>query len=325
MTSQELLDHFKETPVLVVGDLMLDHYLWGDATRISPEAPVPVVAQVRDTYTAGGAANVAMNLAALGAPVELFGWTGRDRAGDILLDVLERNGIVYSSQWRSERIPTIEKTRVMVRQQQLCRIDREDHRDAYAFDSDACLKVLEKKIAAAKAVIVSDYAKGVVTEKLLSRLLEFREAGGCLIAVDPKPKRKLNVKGMDLITPNRDESLQMAGISIDPHDPFPETEVTQGIWEHYAPRHLVVTLGADGMLVCDEGKVAHRIPTVAREVFDVSGAGDTVIATLTLALAAGAAIEEAAHLANRAAGIAIGKLGTATVTPKEILDYEIQH
>jgi D-beta-D-heptose 7-phosphate kinase/D-beta-D-heptose 1-phosphate adenosyltransferase len=129
MTSQELLEHFKETPVLVVGDLMLDHYLWGDATRISPEAPVPVVAQVRDTYTAGGAANVAMNLAALGAPVELFGWTGRDIPGDVLAGVLAANGIVYSQQWRSEDKPTIEKTRVMVRQQQLCRIDREAHRE----------------------------------------------------------------------------------------------------------------------------------------------------------------------------------------------------
>lgn len=322
MTSQELLDHFKETPVLVVGDLMLDHYLWGDATRISPEAPVPVVAQVRDTYTAGGAANVAMNLAALGAPVELFGWTGRDVPGDVLAGVLAANGIVYSPQWRSEDKPTIEKTRVMVRQQQLCRIDREAHREVYAFDSEACLDMLAKKMAAAKAVIVSDYAKGVVTEKLLARLIACRESTGCLIAVDPKPKRKLNVKGMDLITPNRDESLQMAGLSIEPNDPFPEAEVVRGISENYAPRHLVVTLGADGMLVCDEGKIAHRIPTVAREVFDVSGAGDTVIATLTLAMAAGASVEEAAHLANLAAGIAIGKLGTATVTPQEILDYE---
>ncbi|MGE9294141.1 MAG: bifunctional heptose 7-phosphate kinase/heptose 1-phosphate adenyltransferase [Puniceicoccales bacterium] len=317
-----MLDHFKETPVLVVGDLMLDHYLWGDATRISPEAPVPVVAQVRDTYTAGGAANVAMNLASLGAPVELFGWIGRDTPGDVLTGVLSSNNIAFNPRWRSAEKPTIEKTRVMVRQQQLCRIDREAHREVYAFDSDECLSLLEKKMAAAKAVIVSDYAKGVVTEKLLSRLIECRESTGCLIAVDPKPKRKLNVKGMDLITPNRDESLQMAGISIDPHEPFPEEEVVRGISDNYAPRHLVVTLGADGMLVCDEGKVAHRIPTVAREVFDVSGAGDTVISTLTLALAAGASVEEAAHLANRAAGIAIGKLGTATVTPQEILDYD---
>ncbi len=318
---EQLLKQFSQTPILVVGDLMLDHYLWGDATRISPEAPVPVVAQYRDSYTAGGAANVAMNLAALGAPVELFGWCGQDTAGDQLASVLAGQGITFSPDWQAEGVPTIQKTRVMVRQQQLCRIDREAHRDQYAFDTDACLKALESKMAAAKAIIISDYAKGVVTEKLVSRLLELRESTGCLIALDPKPKRKLDAKGVDLMTPNRDESLQMAGVNADPHDPFPEAEVCQGIWEQYAPRHLVVTLGADGMLVCDEGKVAHRIPTVAREVFDVSGAGDTVIATLTLALAAGAEIEEAAHLANAAAGLAIGKLGTATVTPQEILDY----
>lgn len=321
MTTAELLNAFPTTPIIVVGDLMLDHYLWGDATRISPEAPVPVVAQHKDSYTTGGAANVAMNLAALGAPVELFGWAGRDIAGDTLAGLLEQNHITFANDWRTDAAPTIQKTRVMVRQQQLCRIDREARRSDYAFDSESCLVALEKKMGAAKAIIVSDYAKGVVTEKLLTRLLEFRQAGGCLIALDPKPKRKLDVKGVDLITPNRDESLQMAGISIDPHDPFPEAEVCRGIHENFAPHHLVVTLGADGMLVCDEGEVAHRIPTVAREVFDVSGAGDTVIATLTLALAAGATIEEAAHLANNAAGIAIGKLGTATVTPQEILDY----
>ncbi|MEM8549457.1 MAG: PfkB family carbohydrate kinase, partial [Verrucomicrobiota bacterium] len=197
MDVKPLLDHFADTPVLVVGDLMLDHYLWGDATRISPEAPVPVVARHKDSYTAGGAANVAMNLASLGAPVELFGWTGQDADGDLLVETLSANGIAYASDWRTQAAPTIKKTRVMVRQQQLCRIDKEARRSDYAFDSDACLQALENKMATAKAIIVSDYAKGVVTEKLVKHLLSVRQSTGCLIALDPKPKRKLDVRGVD--------------------------------------------------------------------------------------------------------------------------------
>lgn len=311
---QELLESVAGRRILVVGDLMLDQYTWGDASRISPEAPVPVVDVARESQVAGGAANVALNLRGLGAEAEVCGWIGQDAAGDTLASLLEAEGIGLDPSFRAQGCTTIVKTRVMVRNQQLCRLDREAPPSGYTFGPEEVARVVARA-ADADAVIFSDYGKGALSAELVASL-----AGrGPVLAMDPKPRRHIAHEGLDLLTPNRGEALQMAGLEVARGDVFPAEEVCRRIFETYAPRNLVVTLGGEGMVVCEGGEVSLRIPTMAREVFDVSGAGDTVIAALTLALAAGAQIGRAARFANLAAGIVVGKVGTATVTPGELL------
>ena len=318
---QELLGKIARLRILVVGDLMLDHYLWGDATRISPEAPVPVVKADRDTYTAGGAANVASNLRALGVAVDLVGAVGADAGAEKLRAILGGRGVLLDDILPDPARSTIQKTRVMCRNQQLCRIDREDAPPAYALPADYVAKTLPARIAAADAVIISDYAKGVVTSDVI-RAIRCLAGPDKLVALDPKPRTSLEFYDMGLITPNRSEALQLAQIQgVGPSDPFPAAEVCRILHERYATRLLVVTLGADGMLLSADGVPLRQIPTAARAVFDVSGAGDTVAAVLTAALAAGADPEKAAQLANQAAGVVVEKIGTATATPAEILAH----
>jgi D-glycero-beta-D-manno-heptose-7-phosphate kinase len=305
--------------ILVVGDVMLDHYVWGDATRISPEAPVPVVDIGRDSWTAGGAANVALNIASLGAHCVLAGFIGKDEAGTRLKAILQEKKIGIIS--TPGNAPTILKTRVLVQHQQLCRLDREAAPTAYEFPAAKAKALLAKEIAACDAVILSDYAKGILNNELVARVTELARDAGKFIALDPKPKRKLEFKHLDLITPNKREALLLAGIEPPPQTPFPAAEVCARLQEIYATKHLVITLGEEGMLLSSNGTILKKIPTAAREVFDVSGAGDTSLAALVLALAAGAPLEAAAQFANAAAGVVVGKLGTATVTPKELVAY----
>lgn len=319
---KNLLEKIKRLKVLVIGDLMLDHYIWGDAHRISPEAPVPVVHVQRDTYSAGGAANVALNLVSMGARSEICGWIGCDQAGQKLVDVLSSLGVIFDPRFRKEGVRTIQKTRIMVQHHQLGRIDREAPAPEYAIDTESILNILEQKIKEADALILSDYGKGTISSPLVVHLQRISQRHRCLVALDPQPKRFLEYHGIGLLTPNREEALLMAKVQALPRDPFPAEVVCQKIWQQYRPKLLVITLGPEGMLISVEGQVTRRVPTVAREVFDVSGAGDTVIAALTAALAAGAGLEDAADLANRAAGIVVGKLGTATVSPTELLTYK---
>ena len=314
---KSLLDNLAGRRILVVGDLMLDRYTWGDASRISPEAPVPVVDVSRETRVAGGAANVALNLCSLGAESEVCGWVGRDAAGAELTELLSEANIGIDPIFRAHGRITILKTRIMVRNQQLCRLDREDVPAGYAFDVENIARVVELA-SEADAVIFSDYGKGTLSEELIAALLNCRD-GRLLLAMDPKPRRRIAHHGLSLLTPNRSEALQLAGLEVVRGDPFPETEVCRRIYETYQPENLVVTMGGEGMLVSRAGEVSLKIPTMAREVFDVSGAGDTVVAALTLALSAGAEIEKAARFANLAAGIVVGKVGTATVAPSELL------
>ena len=314
---QQLLEAISKLRILVVGDLMLDHYIWGDASRLSPEAPVPIVKVGRDSYTAGGAANVAANLRSLGVRTEVVGRVGADAYGRLLEDILARCGAVYEDAFCSDGAATIVKTRVMCRNQQLCRLDREDAASAYALPPDAIAR-LGEKVARADAVILSDYAKGVVTSELI-RQVQAMARPGQVVALDPKPREELLFSRVSLLTPNKAEARQLAGLHSADANFFPEADIVARIHERHAPEHLVVTLGAEGMLLCTGGRPGRRIPTAAREVFDVSGAGDTVIATLTAALAAGADIDRAAALANLAAGVVVGKLGTATASPAEIL------
>jgi D-beta-D-heptose 7-phosphate kinase/D-beta-D-heptose 1-phosphate adenosyltransferase len=314
-----LLKKISGLRILVIGDVMLDHYVWGDATRISPEAPVPVVDIARDSWTAGGAANVALNIASLGAECAVAGFIGNDEAGARLTTILHSRKITTLA--TPGDAPTILKTRVLVQHQQLCRLDREAPPSAYQFPAAKADALLTKEIGACDAVILSDYAKGIVTDELVARVTKIARTAKKFIALDPKPKRKLAFHGLDLITPNKREALQLAGIEPQPHAPFPAAEVCARLHELYATRNLVITLGEDGMLLSAEGRILKQIPTAAREVFDVSGAGDTSLAALVLALAAGATLEMAAHFANAAAGVVVGKLGTATVTPQELKAY----
>ena len=314
-----LLKKFPRLRILVIGDVMLDHYIWGDATRISPEAPVPVVDIARDSWTAGGAANVALNLASLGARCTVAGYIGRDDAGAGLSTILHSRKIDTIE--TPGMAPTIVKTRVLVQHQQLCRLDREAPPTAYQLSPGKAEKLLAGEIARSDAVILSDYAKGILTDELVERVTRLARAAGKFIALDPKPKRRLQFHGLDLITPNKREALQLAGIEPLPHTPFPAAEVCARLHELYATKHLVITLGEEGMLLSSDGQILKTIPTAAREVFDVSGAGDTSLAALVLALTAGAPLETAAQFANAAAGVVVSKLGTATVTPKELVAY----
>ncbi len=314
-----LLKKISALRILVIGDVMLDRYLWGDATRISPEAPVPVVDITRESVTAGGAANVALNLASLGARCTVAGYFGDDPAGHSLTATLAEKKIATLSTPGTGQ--TIVKTRVLVQRQQLCRLDRESPPSAYALTADTAEKLLSAALRTHDAVIFSDYAKGILSDALVARITTLARAAGKLIALDPKPKHALAFHGLDLITPNKKEAIELSGLIVAPHAPFPAAEVCAKLHEKFATKHLVITLGEDGMLLSTHGKILKKIPTAAREVYDVSGAGDTALAALVLALTAGATLETAAHFANAAAGVVVGKLGTATVTPEELKAY----
>ena len=317
---QATLDKFAKLRIVVIGDIMLDHYIMGDATRISPEAPVPVVSVARDTYVPGGAANVANNFAGLGVPTNLIGSYCDDPESILLNDVLTQRGIQLSPIGQKDGATTILKTRVVVQRQQLCRIDREAKPAAYGLDHILQNPQFLELISSADAILFSDYAKGVVNDTLLNAVRTHIATlpKQPLLIVDPKPKRHLDLHGMTLMTPNRDEALQMAG--FDSSSDFDDEVVSSAIFKKYNPEKLVITLGAEGMLLGENGKIIGRIKTVAREVFDVSGAGDTVISVLTAALAAGESLEDAATLANRAAGVVVSHLGTAPITSEELLN-----
>jgi D-glycero-beta-D-manno-heptose-7-phosphate kinase len=318
----KLLKKIAKRKILVIGDVMLDHYFWGDSNRISPEAPVPVVNVFNATDTVGGAANVANNIAALGADVEVIGAIGRDYNGDKLRSNLKDQGISFDERFILKDVKTITKTRVLVRNQQLCRLDHEDSPSSYRklLEEPKRWKLLEAKIKKVDGIILSDYAKGVLSTPLIERLEKLARKHGKFIALDPKPSSGNLFYNLDIITPNRREAYKLAEVNHDDNRVNLD-EVCSRIWQKYAPKTLVITLGADGMLTSLQGKVKKIIPTAARQVYDVSGAGDTVIAALVLAMTSGASLDEATHFANAAAGVVVGKLGTATVSPDELTAY----
>lgn len=306
--------------ILVIGDVMLDKYLWGDASRLSPEAPVPVVRLERETAVAGGAANVAFNIASLGATPELFGWIGADPDGDRLRGLLAAGGVsLVPEAVRADR-ETIVKTRVVCRRQQICRLDREADPSKYSVTAKIIDSAILPAIERADAVLLSDYAKGLLSTKSIARIIACCLRLRRKVMLDPKPRPGVDYSGVNLMTPNRAEAFRLAGMEDVP-GPFPAAAVCRAIYAKFAPEHLVITMGADGMLLSEGGKPLERMPTFAREVFDVSGAGDTVIAAMTLALAAGNSLRDAARFANTAAGVVVGKLGTATATPDEIRSH----
>ncbi len=320
---RELLARFPKTHVLVVGDVMLDHFIWGRVTRISPEAPVPVVEFERESFMSGGAANVARNLTALGGRSSLFGAVGRDAAAVKLAGLLRGDRVDCEGLVRSAGRPTSNKMRIVAGQQQITRLDREARTALAPASVASIVRRVEALLPKADAVIVGDYGKGVVTQPLLDAVRAACRRAGKWLSLDPKPVHHLDLRGLSLVTPNRKETFELAGIpdTCRAHDPLrdePLLRAVERIHDTLAPALALVTLGELGMLLCRRGNAPFHIPTMAREVFDVSGAGDTVIASFTLAIAAGASPVEAAILSNHAAGVVVGKVGTATVTPDEL-------
>ena len=321
---RELLSAAARSRVLVVGDVMLDQFTWGKVTRISPEAPVPVVEFDRESFMPGGAANVARNLAALNTPTELFGVVGHDTAANQVKDLLAAQKVNCRGLVAELGRHTSTKTRIVAHQQQVVRVDRESRHDLKPATTLRLLAALEKSVQQADAVIVGDYGKGVVTQSLLDGLKKLCRERGVWLSLDPKPVHHLKLEGLSLITPNRKEAFELAGLSDDTRNPDPLRDTAlmktaESLLTKLQPALLLITLGELGMLLCQRHEQPFHIPTVAQEVFDVSGAGDTVIASFTLAIAAGASPVEAAIFSNHAAGIVVGKVGTATVAPEELV------
>ena len=313
-----------KTRVLVIGDAMLDHFIRGSVARISPEAPVPVLDFEGESFMPGGAANVARNLTALRVPTELLGAVGRDLAARQLKGLLHNYAIGCRGLLSVRGRATSVKTRVVAYKQQVVRIDRETRDELSAALTRQLLSIADSMIQNAAAVIVGDYGKGVVTQPLLEELKSLCRRRGVWLSLDPKPVHQLNLSGLSLITPNRKEAFELAGLPDETrrNDPLTDTNlmrVADQLLNKLRPAVLLITLGELGMLLCRHGHKPFHIPTVAQDVFDVSGAGDTVIATFTLAVAAGASPLEAAIVSNHAAGIVVGKAGTATVAPEELL------
>ncbi len=310
--------------MLVVGDVMLDQFIWGSVARISPEAPVPVVDFQSESFMPGGAANVARNLTALDVRADLFGAVGQDSAADQLRTLLAGQRIGCRGLAASNTRRTSLKTRIVAQTQQVVRIDRETRDGITSQLAGRLLAAIKAQLRRTDAIIVGDYGKGVVTQPLLNELKSLCRAHGIWLSLDPKPVHHLNLAGLSLITPNRKEAFELAALADETRNPNPLADknlmqVAERLLNELTPAVLLITLGELGMLLCQRGQKPFHIPTVAQEVFDVSGAGDTVIATFTLAIAAGASPVEAAILSNHAAGIVVGKVGTATTTAAELL------
>ncbi len=308
---------FEGARVLVVGDVMIDAYLMGDAERISPEAPVPVVLVSEETRLVGGAGNVARNITALGGKAVLVGVRGNDAAGRDLASCLDADGIEAALISLKGR-PTTLKTRILARQQQVLRFDREDASELAPRQITALLEVIGGHLAGCSAVVVSDYGKGIVSEALMRGVAQRIAATGrdIPVLVDPKPQNVSLYKGVTLLTPNAKETSRSVNLPVK----TPEEILRAGktLMHMLGCKHLMTTLGAQGIAVFASADEVWHIPTVARQVFDVTGAGDTVIATTALGLAAGLPLVHSCILANYAAGLVVGKVGAATVTPAEV-------
>jgi rfaE bifunctional protein kinase chain/domain len=325
----EILGTFARSKILVIGDVMLDEFLWGKVTRISPEAPVPVLDVQRRAAYPGGAANVARNLASLGAQAEIAGAIGEDEPGRHLIQLLGDKKIGTASIRATSLRPTTHKARICAitrqlhdhleieDQQQIVRVDEESRAPLDAESKRWLFARLREEIPAHDAIILEDYAKGLIDQELVTFVLTEAAAHGKIVAVDPNPSNPFDWKGGTVLKPNRREAFLAAGLpySLD------EAEVLRAgaiLQKKHDVRFLLITLGEAGMLLLEQGQKPYHTPTRAQDVFDVSGAGDTAIAAFTLALAAGATGIEAAEIANHAAGVVVGKLGTATLNVEEL-------
>ncbi len=323
MTSADL-QSFSRCRILVIGDVMLDHFIWGSVRRISPEAPVPIVEVTKEVYYPGGAANVARNVAPFSKNISLMGRVGQDTQATQLRTLLHEEGVCCDPLLISLEVPTISKCRVAARQQQIVRFDRE----VLAKLTDAELTEVESKLRTMApeldAIVIEDYGKGFITEAFMNSVTKIAQETGLIVTVDPSPRNPLSWRGVNLVKPNRLEAFAAAGIedshlNIAPLQNSELMKVGEILLEKWDTPMVLITLGEQGMMLFQRSKPPHHIPTRAREVFDVSGAGDTAIALLTLALASGMTPEQAADVSNHASGIVVGKLGTACLTPEELL------
>lgn len=309
---------------MVIGDVMLDEFVWGKVSRISPEAPVPVVEVQSESCYPGGAANVARNLRPFCKAVQISGLVGRDSAAGRLRNLLAEEGIAIDSLIESPEIPTIVKTRIIARQQQVVRVDREKRVTASNSAHDSAFERLAALLPEVDGVIFEDYGKGFLSQGFVDRVSAMVVKAGKILTADPNPGNPLRWTGATTIKPNRSEAFLMAG-KTDPgpvENPLadgPLLEAGANLLEKFSIRSVLVTLSEHGMLLFDRENPPYHTPTRAKEVFDVSGAGDTAIALFTLALCSGATLQEAAEISNHGSGVVVGKFGTATVTREELL------
>ncbi len=312
----DILDRFKDMTIAVVGDIMLDDYIIGEVTRISPEAPVPVVNVKEEKFVLGGGANVLNNLSTLSCKCYSFGVIGSDENGDRLLKEFNKKKIDVEGIVISQDRPTIVKRRIIAQHQQLLRLDWEDKKYITSKHEDLIIKNLQEKVLELDAIILSDYDKGVLTPRLAKKIINIAREHNIIVTVDPKPSNVMNYKGATSMTPNRKEAMECMGLK--------KIESTEDLGKELKNKlnleNLLLTRSEEGMSIFLEDGVIN-IPTFAKEVYDVTGAGDTVISVFTLAAAAGAHWKEAAKIANVAAGVVVGRMGTSIVTKDEILEF----
>jgi rfaE bifunctional protein kinase chain/domain len=318
-----LIDQFKKASLLVVGDVMIDEFIWGTVSRISPEAPVPVVAVTRENLLLGGAANVVYNVHSLGGRVLLAGVIGNDRMGERIKELLAHEKIDQNGLIGEAGRPTTVKTRVIAHSQQVVRFDREYREPISSQSQEEILHYLDKHWDSVDGIIISDYGKGLLVPVLMNFIMDKRKGDKKLVAVDPKTNNFALYRGATIVTPNRLEAEAAAGIQINDENSL--MKVGNALLERFASQAVLITRGEEGMVLFERTGAVVNVPTVAKEVYDVTGAGDTVISALTLALASGSNFSEAAVVANYAAGIVVGKVGTATVTPEELKKAIAEH
>jgi D-glycero-beta-D-manno-heptose-7-phosphate kinase len=325
--AERLLQAFKPIRILVVGDLMLDRYVFGSVDRISPEAPVPVLHVRRDESRPGGASNVALNIQSLGAHGIVCGVTGVDAAGVELKRVLADAGLQTDGIVESALVQTTVKTRVIADRQQVVRVDRESSPDGFGAIGDVLHARVAELVANVDAVLIEDYGKGVVTQSVVDLVLAAASRAGIPAGFDPKDNHRLDIPWITVASPNYREACLAAGVPELPLERELDAAARQSLREtgailskRWGTSCLMITLGPRGVYVQSRDGLEQLLPTQAREVYDVSGAGDTFISVAVLSLAAGASHVEAAQMANHAAGVVVGKVGTATCTAEELLE-----
>jgi len=316
MTLTENISGFSQCRILVVGDLMIDHYVWGDVDRISPEAPVQVVNVRSEEDTLGGCSNVVNNIVALGGNVSLAGVVGTGRYGQLLIERLKTLGVNADGVIQEPKRPTTRKTRIFASNQHVVRIDRESRETVPKQTLEKLASEVEKRIPESDVVLISDYGKGVVTHELMRRICDSAQQHGKTTIADPKGIDFSKYSGVSLLTPNKKEAGLAAAMEI--HDDDTLHAAGKTLLDSLTIEKLLITCGKDGMVLFERGARPYRIPAKARQVYEVSGAGDTVVAVLGLAVATGASLKDAAALANTAAGVVVGKVGTATLSTKEL-------
>jgi len=321
---EQILDRAPSMRIMVIGDLMLDEFVWGKVGRISPEAPVPVVEVTGESFYPGGAANVARNLREFVEHVAVIGILGKDRSGQQLRELLTAQNINTSNAVEDETFSTIVKTRIIALHQQVVRVDREKIVSPSADQIAKVVAAIRNAIQKTDAIIFEDYGKGFVTTELVSEIARQARAAGKIVAADPNPRHSVDWRGVTVVKPNRAEAFLGSGVPWREPDEAPGKDADlkragEALLKNWETKYVLVTLGEHGMMLFQQNEAPHYIPTKARQVFDVSGAGDTAIALFTLGLVCGATPIEAAEIANHASAVVVSKLGTATVTRDELI------